>query len=146
MLKNDISPKTDQATNLDELNAWKLEMQKLFPLVELLKNHAPPSSLKGLERDQTLRIMGFDWPEIEKMTGFDRGLEMASSSIGELGLEEPEIVTLAKDCKEGLTSLNARVEAEREVEWNRISLAKMSCGWIEDEISFDPILKDSQHS
>lgn len=55
---------------LDQISKEKEELQKLMPLVNLLKNKQEPHTCKGMERDQTLRLMGYTNAEIEEMTGF----------------------------------------------------------------------------
>lgn len=60
-------PNIWQGMSLDQTNEFKQEMQKLMPVVELMKVKASPDSLMGLERDQKLRIMGYSKKQIEEM-------------------------------------------------------------------------------
>lgn len=59
--------------DLDDENRLKLEMQKMMPVVELMKIKAEPHTLMGLQRDQKLRAMGYNEEEIEQLTGYKRG-------------------------------------------------------------------------
>ncbi len=59
-------------------------MKKLLPLLELLRIKDRPNSLRGLERDQRLAIMGYSPDEIEQLTGFKQGqYKFLSSELDE---------------------------------------------------------------
>ena len=58
--------------DLDDENRLKLEMQKMMPVVELMKIKAEPHTLMGLQRDQKLRAMGYNEMEIEQLTGYKK--------------------------------------------------------------------------
>ena len=67
-----------EGMTLDQINKEKEELQKLMPLVNLLKNKQEPYTCKGRERDQTLRLMGYTNAEIEEMTGFKQDSKPAT--------------------------------------------------------------------
>ena len=48
-------------------NQLKEKMQKLMPVVELMKMRCSPNSLRELERNQQLRIMGYSNEDIAQM-------------------------------------------------------------------------------
>ena len=72
-----------EGMTLDQINKEKEELQKLMPLVNLLKNKHEPHTCKGMERDQTLRLMGYTNAEIEEMTGFSKDYRPAKQNEGE---------------------------------------------------------------
>ena len=94
----------------DEENRLKEEMQKLLPVVALMRINARPNSLMGLERDQKLSIMGYSRAEIEQMTGFRRDCPTPFDPDAEV-----EIFISHKDSLDQLKS-NAKVDADREME------------------------------
>jgi len=55
-------------TELAQLNIYKEELQKLRPVLELIKIKADPTSFVGRERDEKLRFMGYTRKQIKKMT------------------------------------------------------------------------------
>ena len=69
-----------EGLTLDQIYHEKEELQKLMPLVNLLKNKQEPHTCKGMERDQTLRLMGFSNAEIEEMTGFKQDYRPAKQN------------------------------------------------------------------
>ena len=77
-----------EGMTLDQINKEKEELQKLMPLVNLLKNKQEPYTCKGMERDQTLRLMGYTNAEIEEMTGFKQEPRPAKQNEGENVLDE----------------------------------------------------------
>src|ERR1035438_7060276 len=96
----------------DEENRLKEEMQKLLPVVALMRINARHNSLMGLERDQKLSIMGYSRAEIEQMTGFRRESPTAVDLDAEV-----EVFISGQDFPDELKEFDARIEAEREMEW-----------------------------
>ena len=72
-----------EGMTLDQISREKAELQKLMPLVNILKNKQEPHTCKGMERDQTLRLMGYSNTEIEEMTGFKQESRPAKQNEGE---------------------------------------------------------------
>ena len=112
-----------------DLNALKLECQDLMPLVHLLNNKSPFNSLRGLERDQKLSIMGFSPEQIQEMTG----KEPATPLFGSESTNESNRRYLGKELFERMEALNARTDAEWEQEYNRMLEYGIKRGFIEDE-------------
>ena len=78
-----------EGMTLDQISREKAELQKLMPLVNILKNKQEPHTCKGMERDQTLRLMGYSNAEIEEMTGFKQEPRPAPEQVsGENVLDE----------------------------------------------------------
>jgi hypothetical protein len=80
---------------LDELNRWKEEMQKLMPVVELMRIRATPDSFMGGERDMRLRIMGYDEAEIMQMTSSE-GISRDEMMANVMEYQRRELRRLAK--------------------------------------------------
>ena len=123
-----------QGPTLDQINQLKKECQDLMPLVELLKIKSPPNSLRGLERDQKLSIMGFSPDQIEEMTGFKQGAYPLHSN--QQSSDEAKIRSVGREVFEKMQALNARLDAEGGLEHDRIlkngvelgSEEEMQCG------------------
>jgi len=77
-----------EGMTLDQISKEKTELQKLMPLVNILKNKQEPYTCKGMERDQTLRLMGYSDHEIEEMAGFKQEPRPAQQDEGENLLDE----------------------------------------------------------
>jgi hypothetical protein len=112
----------------DEENRLKEEMQKLLPVVALMRINARPNSLMGLERDQKLSIMVYSRAEIEQMTGFRRESPTAVDLDAEV-----EIFISGRDFPDELKEFDAGIEAEMEMEWRRWLKHGIDLGFVEGE-------------
>ena len=121
-----------QEPTLDQINQFKKECQDLMPLVELLKIKSPPNSLRGLERDQKLSIMGFSPDQIEEMTGFKKDAYPLHSN--QQSSDEAKIRSMGREVFEKMQALNARLDAEGGLEHDRILKNGVELGWIEEEM------------
>ena len=121
-----------QEPTLDQINQFKKECQDLMPLVELLKIKSPPNSLRGLERDQKLSIMGFSPDQIEEMTGFKQDAYPLYSN--QQSSDEAKISFYGREIWEKMQALNARLDAEWRLEHDRILKNGVELGWIEEEM------------
>ena len=162
----------------DEENRLKEEMQKLLPVVALMRINARPNSLMGLERDQKLSIMGYSRAEIKDMCRpklIDREQVMANvmaaqkQRLRELAkswpkkrreqtevpgpmVEEVEVFISGQDFPDELKEFDARIEAEREMEWRRWLKHGIELGFVEGEgeeakLSLaSPILREAAQS
>ena len=120
---------------LDQINQFKAKCQTDMPVVELMKIRADPDSLMGLERDQRLALMGFDWHEIEELTGYKRKEPVQFDPDALV-----EVVVSAHDLPDKAREVNARIEAEWRAEHDRIVETGIALGWIEEEIHTEPML------
>ena len=119
-----------QEPTLDQINQFKKECQDLMPLVELLKIKSPPNSLRGLERDQKLSIMGFSPDQIEEMTGFKKDAYPLYSN--QQSSDEAIISFYGREIWEKMQALNARLDAEGGLEHDRILKNGVELGSEED--------------
>lgn len=120
---------------LDQINELKGEFQKSMPLVELLKIKDPPSSFRGLERDQMLSIMGFTRAEIEIMTGFKQNITLEID-------DSADIFISGKDRPEEFQAFKTRERAEFEFEYERILSIGIALGSIEETLHPEPKTRD----
>jgi len=93
---------------LDQTNQLMLECQNRLPLFRLLENKAGPDTFLGLQRDQSLSIMGYSRKEIEKMTGFKRKRRAKRDRLDQIYISD-------KDLPEKGREFLARLKAEGEV-------------------------------
>jgi hypothetical protein len=114
---------------LDQENRLKLELQKMLPAVRLMRIKAGPGSLMGLERDQTLKIMGFGQQEIAEMTGF-RCERKADLDLD----QEPELIILGRDFPDKLKEMEDKHRREWEEEEAKMLEFGMRLGFIEEEL------------
>jgi len=121
-----------QEPTLDQINELKKQCQDLMPLVELLKIKSPPNSLRGLERDQKLSIMGFSPDQIEEMTGFKQDAYPLYSN--QQSSDEAKISFYGREIWEKMQALNARLDAEWRLEHDRILKNGVELGLIEEEM------------
>ena len=119
----------------EELNQFNQKCQDLMPLVELLRIKDPSNTLRGLERDQKLSIMGYSPAQIEEMTGIEQPTPPPFDPDAEV-----EIVVSEKDMPERVRELNARLDAEWRAEYDRELEYGMATGLIES----DPFLRINQ--
>ena len=112
----------------DELNQFDQKCQDLMPLVQLLTIKDPSNTLRGLERDQKLSIMGFSPSQIEEMTGIEQPTPLPHDPDAEV-----EIVVSEKDMPERVRELKARIELEWRAEYRRELEYGVATGLIENE-------------
>ena len=93
---------------LDQTNQLMLECQNRLPLFRLLQIKASPDTLLGLQRDQSLSIMGYSRKEIEEMTGFKRKKRAKRDRSDEIYISD-------RDLPEKGREFLARLKAEGEV-------------------------------
>ena len=103
---------------LEQTNQLMLECQNRLPLFRLLENKAGPDTLIGLQRDQSLSIMGYSRKEIEQMTGFKRKRRAKRDRSDEIYISD-------KDLPEKGREFLARLKAEGEVlRWGELNEGK----------------------
>ena len=66
-MNQQIATMNNDEMTLDQINALKQEMQEMLELASLTKIRGSPDSLRCIERDQKLAIMGYSSEEIEDM-------------------------------------------------------------------------------
>ena len=93
---------------LDQTNQLMLECQKRLPLFRLLQIKASLDTFLGLQRDQSLSIMGYSRKEIEQMTGFKRKKRAKQDRSDEIYISD-------RDLPEKGREFLARLKAEGEV-------------------------------
>jgi hypothetical protein len=127
-----------QEPTLDEIHEFNKKCQNLIPLVNLLKIKSPPNTLRGLERDQNLAIMGFSLDEIEEMTGFKQGDYPIHSN--QQSSDQAKISFYGREIWEKIQALNARLDAEWRLEHDRMLKNGIATGLIEEDFHNEPRL------
>ena len=130
---NPVSLIINYMNNLDEINQFNQRCQELMPLIELLKIKHPPNTLKGLERDQMLTIMGFSPDQIEAMTGFKRGQYRFLE--GEQSSEEVRLRCYGKEILEKLKALELQCDLEWEQEYDQHLKYGEARGFVEETLT-----------
>ena len=93
---------------LDQTNQLMLECQKRLPLFRLLQVKTSPDTFLGLQRDQSLSIMGYSRKEIEEMTGFKRKKRAKRDRSDEIYISDRDLPLKGRE-------FLARLKAEGEV-------------------------------
>lgn len=130
-------PNLWEGMSLDQINDFKDQCQSDMPLVELMSVKADPDSCAGLERDQTLRIMGYDWNEIEALTGFKRRTEPRPLPES---IEANQIRFYGKEIWEKMKAYEKRAELEWKLEYDQILNNGIRLGFVEEEVGREPKL------